>query len=76
MAVMMDSGIRRGTDVLKALALGARGGLIGKAFLYALAAGGARGVTTALELIRNELRVSMALAGRTRVADIDRSILR
>ena len=74
--VLFDGGIRSGQDVLKALALGARGGLIGKAFLYALAADGTRGVTTALELIRNELRVSMALAGRTRVADVDRSILR
>jgi L-lactate dehydrogenase (cytochrome) len=74
--VLFDGGIRSGQDVLKALALGARGTLIGKAFLYALAAGGEAGVTTALELIRNELRVSMALAGRTRVDDIDRSVLR
>jgi L-lactate dehydrogenase (cytochrome) len=74
--VLFDGGIRSGQDLLKALALGARGGFIGKAFLYALAAGGERGVTTALELIRNELRVSMALAGRTRVAEIDASILR
>lgn len=74
--VFFDGGIRSGQDLLKALALGARGGFIGKAFLYALAAGGEAGVTTALELIRNELRVSMALAGRTRVADVDASILR
>jgi L-lactate dehydrogenase (cytochrome) len=74
--VLFDGGIRSGQDLLKALALGARGGFIGKAFLYALAAGGERGVTTALELIRNELRVSMALAGRTRIGDVDSSILR
>jgi L-lactate dehydrogenase (cytochrome) len=74
--VLFDGGIRSGQDLLKALALGARGGFIGKAFLYALAAGGEAGVTTALELLRNELRVSMALAGRTRVADVDASILR
>ncbi len=74
--VLFDGGIRSGQDVLKALALGARGGLIGKAFLYALAAGGERGVTTALELFRNELRVSLALAGRTRVADVAPDILR
>ena len=74
--VLFDGGIRSGQDVLKALALGARGGLIGKAFLYALAAAGQGGVTTALELIRNELRVSMALAGRTRIAEIDATVLR
>jgi L-lactate dehydrogenase (cytochrome) len=74
--VLFDGGIRSGQDVLKALALGARGGLIGKAFLYALGAAGQGGVTTALELIRNELRVSMALAGRTRIAEIDATVLR
>jgi L-lactate dehydrogenase (cytochrome) len=74
--VLFDGGIRSGQDLLKALALGAHGGFIGKAFLYALAAGGEAGVTTALELIRNELHVSMALAGRTRIADIDATLLR
>jgi L-lactate dehydrogenase (cytochrome) len=74
--VLFDGGIRSGQDVLKALALGAKGGLIGKAFLYALAAGGERGVTTALELFRNELRVSLALAGRTRIAEVGPDILR
>jgi len=74
--VLFDGGVRSGQDILKAMALGARGAFIGKAFLYALAAGGERGVTTALELIRNELRVSMALAGRTRVTDVDGTVLR
>ncbi len=74
--VLFDGGLRSGQDLLKALALGARGGFIGKAFLYALAADGQAGVTTALELIRNELRVSLALAGRTSVTDIDATILR
>ena len=61
--VHMDGGIRSGQDVLKALALGARGTFIGKAFLYALAARGEPGVTQALQIIRDELRVSAALAG-------------
>ncbi|MET0290838.1 MAG: alpha-hydroxy acid oxidase [Steroidobacteraceae bacterium] len=74
--VLFDGGIRSGQDLLKALALGARGGFIGKAFLYALAAGGEAGVTKALELIQNELRVSLALAGRTRVGDVGPDILR
>ena len=74
--VLFDGGVQSGQDVLKALARGARACLIGKAFLYALAARGEAGVTQALGLIRDELRVSMALAGRVRVADVDRSILR
>ena len=62
--VLLDSGIRSGQDVLKALARGARGCLIGRAFLYGLAAGGEAGVTQALALIRAELEVSMALTGQ------------
>jgi L-lactate dehydrogenase (cytochrome) len=61
--VLLDGGITCGQDVLKALALGARACLIGKSFLYGLAAGGEEGVTLALELIRRELEVSMALTG-------------
>ena len=61
--VLFDSGITSGQDLLKALALGARAGLIGKAFLYGLGAGGEAGVTQAIELIRKELSVSMALTG-------------
>ncbi len=73
--VLMDGGVRGGQDVLRALALGARGVMIGRAFLYALAAMGEAGVTRCLELIANELDVSMAFCGRTRIQDVDRTIL-
>ena len=73
--VWMDGGIRSGQDVLKALALGARGTLIGRAFIYGLGAMGEAGVTKALEIIRNELDLTMAFCGRTKVQDIDRSVL-
>ena len=73
--VMFDGGIRSGQDVLKALALGARGCLIGRAYLYGLAAMGEAGVTKALSLIGNELRVSMSLTGVRDVAGINRDIL-
>jgi L-lactate dehydrogenase (cytochrome) len=73
--VWMDGGIRSGQDVLKAVALGARGTLIGRAFLYGLGAMGEAGVTRALEIIRNELDLTMAFCGRTRIADVDRGIL-
>ena len=56
--VMFDGGIRSGQDIAKALALGARGALIGRSFLYALAAGGEAGVAKAIEIMRNELRVT------------------
>ena len=71
----LDSGVRSGQDVLKALALGARATLIGKAFLYGLGALGGAGVTRALELIRAELDVSMALTGSCHLATVDRRIL-
>jgi len=70
-----DSGVRSGQDVLKALALGARSVMIGKAFLYGLGAMGGAGVTRALELIRAELDVSMALTGTSDVATVDRRVL-
>jgi L-lactate dehydrogenase (cytochrome) len=68
--VLFDSGVRSGTDVLKALALGARGCLIGRAFLYGLAAGGEAGVRRALDLIRAELEVAMALTGTRDVQNV------
>jgi len=73
--VLFDGGIQCGQDVLKALALGARGCLMGKSFLYGLAAGGRAGVTQALDLIRKELAVTLGLAGLSDVRKVDRSIL-
>jgi len=73
--VLMDGGVRSGQDTLRALALGARGVLIGRAFLYALAAYGEAGVLRCLELMANELDVTMAFCGRTRVQDVDRRVL-
>jgi L-lactate dehydrogenase (cytochrome) len=74
--VLFDSGIRSGQDVAKALALGARAALIGKAFLFALAAGGEAGVTRALSILRDELKVTLALTGTTQVASAGPHILR
>jgi len=74
--VLFDGGVQSGQDILKALALGARGCLIGKAFLYALAAQGEAGVTTALNILRSELEVSMALTAQTDVRNVSREILR
>ncbi|GAB4038552.1 MAG: alpha-hydroxy acid oxidase [Rubrivivax sp.] len=73
--VHMDGGVRSGQDVLKAVALGAKGTYIGRAFLYGLGAMGQAGVTKALEIIHKELDLTMAFCGRTRIADVDRSIL-
>jgi L-lactate dehydrogenase (cytochrome) len=73
--VWMDGGIRSGQDVLKAVALGARGTMIGRAFLYGLGAMGEAGVTKCLEIIRNELDITMALCGRNDIRNVDRSIL-
>ena len=73
--VHLDSGIRSGQDVLKALAMGAKGTYIGRAFNYALGAMGEPGVTKALEIIHKELDVSMALCGRTDVKDLSRDNL-
>ena len=73
--VLFDGGVRSGQDVLKALALGAKGCLIGKAFLYALAARGEAGVSLALDIIRRELAVSLALTGANDVRNVTRDIL-
>jgi L-lactate dehydrogenase (cytochrome) len=74
--VYFDGGIRSGQDIAKALALGARGTLIGKSFLFALAAAGEAGVTKAIEIMRSELRVTMALTGTSSVAAMGPQILR
>jgi L-lactate dehydrogenase (cytochrome) len=73
--VWMDGGIRSGQDVLKARALGARGTLIGRSFLYGLGAYGELGVTRVLEIIRKELDLTMAFCGRTDINQVDTSIL-
>ncbi|ODU07842.1 MAG: alpha-hydroxy-acid oxidizing enzyme [Rubrivivax sp. SCN 71-131] len=73
--VHMDGGIRSGQDVLKAWALGARGTYVGRAMAYGLGAMGKEGVAKALELIRNELDLTMAFCGHTRLETVDRSIL-
>jgi L-lactate dehydrogenase (cytochrome) len=73
--VLFDGGILTGQSLLKALALGARAGLIGKAFLYGLAARGEAGVTQVIEIIRKELSVSLALTGQTDVQRLTRDIL-
>jgi L-lactate dehydrogenase (cytochrome)/glycolate oxidase len=74
--VWMDGGIRTGQDVLKAWALGARGTMIGRAMVYGLGAMGEAGVTKVLQILHKELDVTMAFCGRTRLIDVDRSILR
>lgn len=73
--IHFDSGIRSGQDVLKAVALGAKGTMIGRAFVYGLGAQGEKGVTTALEVIHKELDMSMGLCGFTDIEKVDRSAL-
>jgi len=74
--VMFDGGIRSGQDIAKALALGARGALIGKSYIFALAAAGEAGVSRAIEILRNELRVTLALTGVSDLAQVGPHILR
>jgi L-lactate dehydrogenase (cytochrome) len=73
--VWLDGGIRSGQDVLKSVALGAKGTLIGRAFLYGLGAMGEEGVTKCLQIIAKELDLTMAFCGRTDIRTVDRSIL-
>ncbi len=73
--VLFDSGIRSGQDVLKAIALGAKGTMIGRAYTYGLGANGEQGVTDALKVIHKELDTTMGLCGRTRISDINQDIL-
>ena len=73
--ILMDGGIRRGTDVLKAIALGANAVLIGKPICFGLASGGAEGVTKTLEILRAEFEIAMALTGRATIASIDQSLI-
>jgi 4-hydroxymandelate oxidase len=73
--VLMDGGVRRGTDVLKALALGAKAVLIGRPYLYGLAVNGAEGVASVVNILREEFQMAMALMGRPNISSIDRSVL-
>jgi len=75
LTVLADSGVRSGFDVLRMLALGAKGVLLGRAYAYALAAGGEAGVARLIDLIGSELRTAMALTGVSSLAEIDRSVL-
>jgi 4-hydroxymandelate oxidase len=74
--VFMDGGVRRGTDILKALALGARAVLVGRPILWGLATGGEAGAVSVLRLLRGELDLAMALAGAPTIADITRDLVR
>jgi 4-hydroxymandelate oxidase len=74
--VYVDGGVRRGVDVVKALALGARAVLVGRPVLWGLAVDGERGVARVLDLLRNELDNAMGLCGASTLADIDASLLR
>jgi L-lactate dehydrogenase (cytochrome) len=73
--IMFDGGIRSGQDVMRALALGARSCMIGRAYLYGLGAGAQAGVTRAIEILRNELDVTLALTGTNSIKDIGRQVL-
>jgi 4-hydroxymandelate oxidase len=73
--LLVDGGIRRGTDVLKALAMGARAVLVGRPYLFGLAVAGPAGVERVVGILRNELSMAMALTGRRSIAEIDGSVL-
>lgn len=73
--VLVDGGIRRGTDVLKALAMGASAVGIGRPYIHGLALGGSEGVTRVIEILRKEFELAMMLTGRPTIAGIDRSVL-
>jgi len=73
--VLVDGGVRRGTDVVKAIALGANAVLIGRPICYGLACGGAEGVAKVLDILQKELRLAMALTGSASIAGIDRSFI-
>ena len=76
MPVLIDGGFRRGTDILKALALGASAVGIARPYLWGLASFGQPGVSRVLELLRTELALDMGLAGVARIPDINRSLVR
>jgi 4-hydroxymandelate oxidase len=73
--VLFDGGIRRGTDVVKALAFGASAVLVGRPYVHGLAVAGADGVRAVIDILRRELELAMALLGRPTIRDIDRSVI-
>jgi L-lactate dehydrogenase (cytochrome) len=75
MEVLFDGGIRSGQDIMRAIAFGAQACLSGRAYIYGLGAGGQAGVALAIEIMRNELNVSMALTGINNIAEIDRRVI-
>ena len=76
MEVLMDGGISSGQDILKAIAMGAEGVMIGRSFVYGLSAGGKEGVTKSLEILHKELDMTMALCGRRDIKDVGRDIIK
>jgi L-lactate dehydrogenase (cytochrome) len=73
--VMFDSGVRTGADIMRALALGARSCIVGRSYIYGLGAGGQAGVANAIEILRKEFDVTMALCGVKSTAEINREML-
>lgn len=73
--VLFDSGIRTGADIMRALALGARGCLIGRAYIYGLGAGGQEGVAKAIDILKKEFDIAMALTGTNRIDEINREVI-
>ena len=75
MEIMLDSGVRSGQDVMRALALGAKSCMIGRAYVHGLGGGGEAGVAKAIDVIRNELLTTMGLCGVNTIAEIDDHVL-
>jgi L-lactate dehydrogenase (cytochrome) len=73
--VLLDGGVRRGSDVVKAISLGARACLVGRPWLWGAACGGADGVEQVLRLLHDEIDRTLALVGRPNIADLDRSVV-
>ena len=76
MDILMDGGISSGQDILKAIALGAEGVMIGRSFVYGLSAKGKEGVTKSLEILNKELDMTMALCGKRDINDVNRDIIK
>jgi L-lactate dehydrogenase (cytochrome) len=75
MEIMFDGGVRSGQDVMRAIALGAKSCMIGRAFVHGLGAGGEAGVVKAIDIIRNELLTTMGLCGVNTIAEIDERVI-